>query len=132
MMESKPIKTIRLHDYLRSKLCDLYENDSIFDKFECNFGPNGQHAVTGGYNNMFQIYELGGKGNKQILEATKSNPNKLNKKKGSKKRGEDINPDTVDFNKKLLHVAWHPRDNLLAVGASNNMFIFQGDAVKPQ
>lgn len=31
-MESKPVRTIRIHDYLRSKLCDLYENDCIFDK----------------------------------------------------------------------------------------------------
>lgn len=25
----------QVHDYLRSKLCSLYENDCIFDKFEC-------------------------------------------------------------------------------------------------
>ena len=37
-MESKPIKTIPIHDHLRGKLCDLYENDCIFDKFECVWG----------------------------------------------------------------------------------------------
>ena len=37
-MESRPIKTIPIHDHLRGKLCDLYENDCIFDKFECNWG----------------------------------------------------------------------------------------------
>lgn len=26
---------IQVHEYLRSKLCSLYENDCIFDKFEC-------------------------------------------------------------------------------------------------
>ena len=36
-MESKPVKTINIHDHLRQKLCDLYENDCIFDKFECTF-----------------------------------------------------------------------------------------------
>ena len=25
----------QVHEYLRSKLCSLYENDCIFDKFEC-------------------------------------------------------------------------------------------------
>lgn len=25
----------QVHDYLRSKLCSLYESDCIFDKFEC-------------------------------------------------------------------------------------------------
>ncbi|RXM31896.1 Serine/threonine-protein phosphatase 2A 55 kDa regulatory subunit B gamma isoform [Acipenser ruthenus] len=34
-MENKPIETYQVHDYLRSKLCSLYENDCIFDKFEC-------------------------------------------------------------------------------------------------
>ena len=33
-MESKPIETFTVHEYLRSKLCSLYENDCIFDKFE--------------------------------------------------------------------------------------------------
>src|SRR5882762_10120456 len=34
-MESRPLKTIQIHDHLRGKLCDLYENDCILDKFEC-------------------------------------------------------------------------------------------------
>lgn len=34
-MESKPVETYYVHDYLRTKLCALYENDSIFDKFQC-------------------------------------------------------------------------------------------------
>lgn len=39
-MESKPVQTILIHD-LRSKLCDLYENDCIFDKFECTVSGDG-------------------------------------------------------------------------------------------
>ena len=38
-MESKPVETYPVHEHLRSRLCSLYENDSIFDKFEC--GWNG-------------------------------------------------------------------------------------------
>uniref|UniRef100_A0A8D3E9P9 Serine/threonine-protein phosphatase 2A 55 kDa regulatory subunit B n=1 Tax=Scophthalmus maximus TaxID=52904 RepID=A0A8D3E9P9_SCOMX len=34
-MENKPLETYQVHDYLRGKLCSLYENDCIFDKFEC-------------------------------------------------------------------------------------------------
>jgi serine/threonine-protein phosphatase 2A regulatory subunit B len=37
-METRPVKTIPIHDHLRGKLCDLYENDCIFDKFECVWG----------------------------------------------------------------------------------------------
>lgn len=33
---ASPVPPCRqVHDYLRSKLCSLYENDCIFDKFEC-------------------------------------------------------------------------------------------------
>ncbi|XP_053524351.1 serine/threonine-protein phosphatase 2A 55 kDa regulatory subunit B delta isoform isoform X1 [Artibeus jamaicensis] len=40
-MESRPIETHQVHEYLRGKLCSLYENDCIFDKFECCWnGPD--------------------------------------------------------------------------------------------
>lgn len=35
-MESKPVETYQVHEYLRSKLCSLFESDYIFDKFECS------------------------------------------------------------------------------------------------
>ena len=41
--EDRPVKTIRIHDYLKSKLCDLYENDCIFDKFECTLSKTGEY-----------------------------------------------------------------------------------------
>lgn len=40
-MDRRPVKTINIHDHLRGKLCDLYENDCIFDKFECSFSGDG-------------------------------------------------------------------------------------------
>lgn len=45
-MESKPVKTIYIHDHLRSKLCDLYENDCIFDKFECSVSHDGKYPLS--------------------------------------------------------------------------------------
>lgn len=43
-MESRPVQTINIHDHLRNKLCDLYENDCIFDKFECTFSGDGKYV----------------------------------------------------------------------------------------
>lgn len=43
-MDSKPLQTINVHDHLRPKLCDLYENDCIFDKFECTWSGDGEWA----------------------------------------------------------------------------------------
>lgn len=41
-MDTKPVETYYIHEFLRSKLCSLYENDFIFDKFECCFNGNDQ------------------------------------------------------------------------------------------
>lgn len=138
-MESQPVKTINIHDHLRSKLCDLYENDCIFDKFECTFSGSGNHVLTGSYNNYFHIYDGEGQ-NDVVLQADKSAfkakkigsaKNKANNRGaspaggvGGGKRKEDINVDTIDFNKKILHASWHPKENSIAVAATNNLFIF--------
>ncbi|RKP31345.1 protein phosphatase 2A regulatory subunit PR55 [Metschnikowia bicuspidata] len=55
-MELKPIKTINVHEHLRDRLCDTYENDAIFDKFEVQFIGDNSSVITGSYNNNFMIY----------------------------------------------------------------------------
>ena len=48
---------LQVHDYLRSKLCSLYENDCIFDKFECCWSGDDKHIMTGSYNNFFRMFD---------------------------------------------------------------------------
>ncbi|KAI5278743.1 Serine/threonine-protein phosphatase 2A 55 kDa regulatory subunit B beta isoform, partial [Ascosphaera acerosa] len=55
-MEREPVKTIPIHEHLRPRLVDTYENDSIFDKFEVTFSGDGKNVMTGSYNNNFMIY----------------------------------------------------------------------------
>lgn len=38
------------------QLCDLYENDSIFDKFECCLSGDGRHVATGSYRSALNIF----------------------------------------------------------------------------
>ena len=47
----------QVHEYLRSKLCSLYENDCIFDKFECCWNGNDSAIMTGSYNNFFRMFD---------------------------------------------------------------------------
>ena len=54
-----PLITIPVHEALIPKLCSLYEQDSIFDKFECSFNGAGTQVMTGSYNNFVHIYSLG-------------------------------------------------------------------------
>jgi serine/threonine-protein phosphatase 2A regulatory subunit B len=57
-MESRPVKTIVLHDYLRPMLYDLYTSDIIFDKFEVCCSPDGKSIATGSYRCYFILYVL--------------------------------------------------------------------------
>jgi serine/threonine-protein phosphatase 2A regulatory subunit B len=56
--EDRPVKSIPVHDYLKTKLCDLYENDCIFDKFECTVSHNANYLLTGSYGNYFFTYDV--------------------------------------------------------------------------
>lgn len=133
-MDNQPVKTIHVHDYLKSKLCDLYENDFIFDKFECTFSGDGSYALTGSYHNYFNIYDMNGNGqNDALLQADKNsfkakriitNAKNKNSAKGKNGKAQEINADMLDFNRKILHASWHPYENTIAVAATNNLFIF--------
>ncbi|PVV04729.1 hypothetical protein BB560_000762 [Smittium megazygosporum] len=137
-MESHPVKTINVHDYLRPKLCDLYENDCIFDKFECNMSGDRKSAITGSYNNYFTIYDLENPEDEVTLQADKSAFKALKvqtadgtkSKIGIPKDGKNgiskdtINPDSLDYTRKILNHSWHPKENTLAIAATNNLFIF--------
>ncbi|KAJ3605065.1 hypothetical protein NHX12_027115 [Muraenolepis orangiensis] len=45
-----------------------------------------------------------------------------------KRRKDEIGVDSLDFSKKILHTAWHPDDNIIAVATINNLYIFQDKA----
>ena len=38
-------------------MCSLYENDCIFDKFECCWNGNDTAIMTGSYNNFFRMFD---------------------------------------------------------------------------
>ena len=138
-MESRPLATIPIHDYLRPKLCDLYENDCIFDKFEGNWGPTGSTVLTGSYSNYFHILDWE-RDSDIVLQADKS-AFKAKRLAAAHSRGgralgtgslaggiHSINPNTVDFNKKILHAAYHPHEDTAAIAATNNLFIFTANS----
>ncbi|KAG9102953.1 protein phosphatase 2A regulatory subunit cdc55 [Ceratobasidium sp. 370] len=128
-MDRRPVKTINIHDHLRGKLCDLYENDCIFDKFECSFSGDGSQVMTGSYHNYFRIYDVEGN-NDVLLQADKSafRANRMGGARTPVRGGapgrQGMNVDTIDFNKKILHGSWHPRENTIAIAATNNLFLY--------
>ena len=88
------------------------------------------------------LFSLGvNNGRDQILECS-MNPQKFNSK-ASAKEGSRIGLGRlrrdsrrnsgqnflgeVDTAKKLLHMAWHPEDNVLAVASTNSLFFFNAE-----
>lgn len=143
-MERQPVKTIPIHEHLRPRLCDTYENDSIFDKFEVVFSGDAENVMTGSYNNNFMIYPTdSSKETEIVLQADKSafkakkvgvpTPMNKNGKKNGSRAGSPAGPgsrmkketdaDQIDFNKKILHMSWHPYEDSIAIAATNNVSI---------
>ena len=151
-MERQPIKTIPIHEHLRPRLCDTYENDSIFDKFEVVFSGDAKNVMTGSYNNNFMIYPSDpDKDTEVVLQADKSafkakkvgiptpmnstSPTAGSGKKGGSRAGspaagavgqgqrmrKETDADQIDFNKKILHMSWHPFEDSIAIAATNNV-----------
>lgn len=180
-MDTKPIKTINVHEHLRDRLCDTYENDAIFDKFEVQFSGDLKSVMTGSYNNNFMIYPNAvGSGHRDAAKVSLDSSTRAKrdlddeddedvgkneaypqlpssnvddddqeeivlqadklafklKKLGSlsttmRRRmmsgvgtGTTSDFDDIDFKKSVLHLSWHPKENLVAIAATNNLYIF--------
>ncbi|PIN11852.1 Serine/threonine protein phosphatase 2A, regulatory subunit [Handroanthus impetiginosus] len=141
-MDSGPVQTFQVHEYLRPKLCDLYENDSIFDKFECCLSGDGLRVATGSYSNLFRVFGCtAGSTEATTLEASKNpmrrqvqTPSRPSRslgssitrvvRRGAESPGPDANGNSFDFTTKLLHLAWHPSENSIACAAANSLYMY--------
>mmetsp|Transcript_21027 Transcript_21027/g.35479 ORF Transcript_21027/g.35479 Transcript_21027/m.35479 type:complete len:413 (+) Transcript_21027:205-1443(+) len=111
-MENQPVKVININDNLKSMLSELYESDCIFDKFEASSNAAGDRVVTGCYGNQFSVWNRNGRNEKCIqLNGTGNG---------------DMRPQqNVDFDKKVLHCAWNPADNTVALAAQAALYLYE-------
>lgn len=141
-MDSGPVATYRVHEHLRPRLCDLYENDSIFDKFECCLSGDGSRVSTGSYSNLFRVFGCApGSTEATTLEASKNpmrrqvpTPSRPSRsignsitrvvRRGAENTSVDANGNSFDFTTKLLHLAWHPSENSIACAAANSLYMY--------
>jgi len=124
-MESQPVQTIKVHEHLRSKLCELYESDCIFDKFESSWAKDSKHVCSGTYDNKLQIWDAFSEGT-TALECTTAaiTPTRKNSFKGKLGLTRRDSAAGRNFKKKVLYHAHHPTQNLVAIGARNSLYIF--------
>lgn len=143
-MDSSPVAVFKIHEHLRPKLSDLYNDDSIFDKFECCISGDGLHFATGSYSNNLRIFSHG-VGNEEgiTIEASK-NPNRRsilhstsrprrsslsNMARGFYRQGHEnyrsgSNEFSCNLSSKLLHLAWHPTTNFIACASGNSLLMY--------
>jgi hypothetical protein len=134
-MERTPVKTIPIHEHLRPRLCDTYENDSIFDKFEVVFSGDAKNVMTGSYNNNFMIYPSDpDKDTEVVLQADKSAfkakkvgiPTPMNSSTSptgstSKKGGSRAGSPAAGAAGQGQRMSWHPFEDSIAIAATNNV-----------
>jgi len=129
-MEREPVRTVKIHEHLRSRLCDLYENDCIFDKFECALSWDGSQMITGSYSRRFKVFDVNSQ-SEALLIASRVQPRHHHSRSRKNTTGspaappeEEEAPEDVDFARKVMHLALHPTQNVLAATVQNNLFVF--------
>ena len=91
--------------------------------------------LTGSYSNYFHLIDWE-RDSSVVLQADKSAFK--SKKLASMNKGPSrtaasaggigtVNPNNIDFNKKILHASYHPREETIAIAATNNLFIFSAN-----
>lgn len=93
-----------------------------------------RQVLTGSYHNYFRIYDTDDVGaNSTVLQADKSafKAKKIGGTKGGAKgqgagqnKKDGMQTENIDFAKKILHGSWHPKENTIAIAATNNLFLY--------
>lgn len=114
----RPIAAIVTQESLKSKLSEMFENDSIFDKFSISRSKDSNTLLTGNYNNSFHLIDVEDLQNTQYeLNYKKQTISKLI----NPSRPNNL-PSKMDYARKTAVCDFHPQKNMLAV-ASLNCFL---------
>lgn len=53
-----PVQTFNVTEYLDQKLCELYENERIFDQFDLQVSPCSTMVLTGSYFSHSHVIDM--------------------------------------------------------------------------
>jgi serine/threonine-protein phosphatase 2A regulatory subunit B len=132
-MERSPILVVPVHEHLRSRLCDLYENDCIFDKFQCSFSHDGGSLLTGSYNSLFQSYSAAD-GAGAAVEASVDYVSGLSGRHHFSPEGLSANliagataSELVDPSRRILHLDASSTSAMAAIAAGPALYLYYND-----
>ena len=146
-MEEKPVSIFNVQDALTPKLVELYENDCIFDKFECSMSSDGKFIASGSYSSCLKVFGVYDDSDELIeasltptnvraaAEPTSSpkSPRFVNlfrtaAPETSSKRAElDVSQLNYDF--KVKQLQWHPKKTMIAVPVLSKIYMLYNSGV---
>ena len=118
-----PVNNIKLCQYLEKHLCELYESENIFDKFELASSPDSNFIISGTYSDSFHVVDKNGVSISTVpanFEYQKNSP--LGNIYTDQEKKNAL--ASLHSQRKIISVAWHPTLNVAAVANHNCIFIF--------
>ena len=136
---STPLNKFLLYEPVINKLSYIYQNHIMNDKFSVSTDNSGKFILTGGYNNMFHVIDIDQKLNTQIvIDETNEkilNTNvirKINSKGSCFYKKQDPTFDNINFEKKILHQCYSPKENLSLLIVLNCIYTYSGNLTKKE
>lgn len=119
----KPVLSITLQESIKSKLCEIFQNQSIYDKFSISASKDSNTLVTGFYNNSFHNIDVCDSSNTQY---------ELNYKKQTIAKpvipGKLTPISKIDYVRKVIVSDFHPKANILAAASLNCFLLYSMDS----
>ncbi|CAL4886677.1 unnamed protein product [Urochloa decumbens] len=144
-LETSPVATYKVHEFLRPKLSELYTEDYIFDRFRCCASKDGSYFATGSYSNTFKVFpHTAAQTTGTTLEAS-ANPYRLQSEShahtripamfsnfslGVSRKGHDgPRPDgkeeaPYNMASRVTQLTWHPTENFIVCAANNSLYMY--------
>ena len=119
-MPGQPVSKVCIYEPLKTKLCELYENDCIFERFDVTPSPCSNYFVTGNFNNNFNLVDRNGETNTMYeLSFNKKTINRQIPKKCTEQIGANY-----DYMRKVSKCAFHPKTSMAAFASLNCLFFY--------
>ena len=137
--QNEPTNKFLLYEPIINKLSYLYQNNYLCDKFNLSIDKDGKYLLTGGYNNMFHVIDIEQRLNSQIviddMNEKIMNTNvirKINSKGCCYYKKDDPSISNIDFDKKILNLAYSPVEDYTMLITLNCIYSYSGSVTKKE
>jgi serine/threonine-protein phosphatase 2A regulatory subunit B len=107
-----------IQEGMKGKLCEMFENDCIFDKFAISSSIDSNTIFTGNYNNCFHLIDADGTNTQYELNFKKTTVSR------QMLPGKGSAIAKMDYTRKVLAGDFNAKRNMLAVAALNCFYIY--------